>query len=179
MLSLKQNHNQLCPRADMLFHFIIWHRRWYFFNVFECSLSLAMRRVPWHFETVILAPFLTPGSFRRFGYCLCHWLCYSPTAEQRTPGLRGSKPQPSTTELRALQTQPPRPWDKLEWQFWTFSVSEANFILLPRKRSCKAPLPIHSSLEGSWKGPRPLRRCWVQNEYSSLFTGPCKVNTAS
>lgn len=119
-------------------------------------LSLAMRRVPWHFETVIFAPFLTLGSFRRFGYCLFHWLCYSPTAEQsRTPGLRGSKPQPSTTELRALQTQPPRPWDKLQWQFWTCLVSEANFILLPRKHPCKAPLPIHPSLEGSCKGPSP------------------------
>lgn len=119
-------------------------------------LSLAVRRVPWHSETVILAPFLTLGSFCRFGYCLLHWLCYSPTAEQsRTPGLRGSKPQPSTTELRAFQTQPPRPWDKLEWQFWTCSVSEANFILLPRKHPCKAPLPIHPSLEGSCKGPSP------------------------
>ena len=119
-------------------------------------LSLAVRRVPWHSETVILAPFLTLGSFCRFGYCLLHWLCYSPTAEQsRTPGLRGSKPQPSTTELRAFQTQPPRPGDKLEWQFWTCSVSEANFILLPRKHPCKAPLPIHPSLEGSCKGPSP------------------------
>lgn len=43
MLSLKQNHNQLCPGADMLFHFIIWCRKWYFFYVFECSLSL----LPW------------------------------------------------------------------------------------------------------------------------------------
>lgn len=124
-------------------------------------LSLAMRRVPWYFETVILAPFLTPGSFRRFGYCPFHWLCYSPTAEQsRTPGLRRSKPQPSTTELRALQTQPPRPWDKLQWQFWTCLVSEANFILLPCKQDaynapCKASLPICPSLEGSCKGPSP------------------------
>ena len=66
----------------------------------------------------------------------------------------------STTELRALQTQPPRPWDKLQWQFWTCLVSEANFILLPCKQDaynapCKASLPICPSLEGSCKGPSP------------------------
>lgn len=180
MLSLKQNHSNSVLEQTCCF-ILSYDVEWYFFYVFECSLSL----LTWGGFLGILRQ-LSFAQIPNPRIILQIWLLSAPLIvlfpdcrTGRTPGLRGSKPQPSTTELRALQTQP----QDLEIS-WNDNSGPARSrgqlpSCCPVSICANPPSPSTLLWRGAAREPSPSADAESRTSIVLTFTGPCKVNTAS